>query len=112
MTTGQQDSYADEQERQKQLAAWKARKKHEAEEAERQRKRAALEGQLAERARIYFDHTGTTPSASLLESWQQQYIDAKVAEQEAEREARRREAIEEHYDFTRTLRIEEASDGS
>ena len=95
--TDKRDSYADELERQKQLAEWRAKKKHEAEEKERQQKRAALETHLAERARTYFDHTGATPSTSLLESWREQYIDAKQHEVEAEREAKIARSIEENY---------------
>ena len=95
--TDKRDSYADELERQKQLAEWKAQKKREAEERERQQKRAALETHLAERARTYFDHTGTTPSTSLLQRWQEQYADEQAHLVEAEREARRAEAEEEHY---------------
>ena len=95
--TDKRDSYADELERQKQLAEWRAKKKHEAEEKARQQKRAALETHLAERARTYFDHTGTTPPMSVLESWREQYIDAKQREAEAEREARIAKSIEENY---------------
>ena len=97
MTDRTTDPYADELEKRRQLAEWKAKKKHEAEEAERQRKRGDLEAHLAERARVFYDHTGTTPSTSLLADWQRQYIDAKVAEQEAEKEARLAEAIRENY---------------
>ena len=98
MTIGQTDPYLDVLEKRRALEQWKAKKKHEAQEAERQQKRAALEAHLAERARTYFEHTGTTPSTSVLESWQQHYIDEQARLTEAEREARRL-ASEENYDF-------------
>ena len=98
MTSGQTDSYADELERRKQLAEWKARKKAEKEEAERQQKRAALEAHLAERARTYFDHTGSTPATAVLERWQQEYLDAIALQREAERAERLAQVEAEHYD--------------
>ena len=77
--------------------AWEEQKKQEAQEAERAQKRARLEAHLAERARTYFDHTGTTPSTSVLESWQQQYIDQQELARQAEREAQIAATEEEHY---------------
>ena len=95
--TDERDPYRDVLERQKKLAQWRAQKKHEAQEAQRQQKRARLEAHLAERARTYFDHTGTTPSTSVLESWQQQYIDQQELARQAEREAQIAATEEEHY---------------
>jgi hypothetical protein len=80
-------------------AAWDKQKKYEKEEAERQHKQAALEGHLADRARLYFDHTGSMPTPSLMERWRDDYVAGEQRKVEAELQARRQKAIDEAYDF-------------
>jgi carbonic anhydrase len=92
-------TYADELENQRRRKEWEKRKKHEKEEAERQRKQAALEAHLADRARRYFNHTGSMPTPSLMERWRDDYVAGEQRKVEAELQARRQKAIDEAYDF-------------
>jgi hypothetical protein len=73
-------------------------RKHEKDEVARAAKRQAMEEDLANKARTYFDHTGTTPPASVVETWKLSYIEGEAHLQEADKEARRA-AAEEAYDF-------------
>jgi hypothetical protein len=74
-------------------------KKAEEERIKRLEQQAALEARLAQRSRLYLDHTGTTPSPSLLERWKDEYVEEQAHLLEAEREARLAEAEAEHYNF-------------
>jgi hypothetical protein len=75
-------------------------KKAEEQRIERLEKQAALEHDLAQKSRLYLDHTGTTPSPSLLERWKDEYVERQARQLEALREARLAESIAENYDFT------------
>jgi hypothetical protein len=97
MTERIRDVYADEVENRRKLQQWREQKKAEAEEQDRTQKRAALEAHLAERARTFYDHTGTTPTTATLERWKEAYVDSKQREVEAERAERLAESIRENY---------------
>ncbi len=104
MTTGRQDSYADELERRKQLDAWKARKRAEAEARDRAQKQADLEAYLKRRADAWVATVGSTEGLNEeLPRWRRQYLDTREAEAQAEREAKLAQAEAEHYDFNKTL---------
>jgi hypothetical protein len=59
--------------------------------------KAALEAYLQNRAQEWADTTGSTPPISVVERWQQQYMDEQELVRQAEREARLAEA-EREYD--------------
>lgn len=85
LTPEERDQIAWEQRKREQREAWEQQREHEREEAQRQQKRAALETHLAERARTYFDHTGTTPAPAMLERWREEYLDQQKLARQAER---------------------------
>jgi hypothetical protein len=55
---------------------------------ERGQKQAELQAHLERRAALCADTTGSAPSAAVLERWQQEYVDQREAENQAEREAK------------------------
>jgi len=57
------------------------------EQQKRDEKQAELQAHLERRAKLWSDTTGSAPSRSVLERWQQEYVDNKHAEKQAEREA-------------------------
>lgn len=69
-------------------AAWEQERTERLEREQRQHKQAELEAHLQRRAALWSDTTGSAPSRSVLERWQQEYVDNKHAEKQAEREAR------------------------
>jgi hypothetical protein len=75
-------------------AAWDEQRRVQREQEQRDQKRAALEGHLSRRAQDWFDTTGSTPPASVMERWQQQYLDEQELVRQAEREARLAKAEE------------------
>jgi hypothetical protein len=66
------------------------------EEQERQENLAKLESYLRRRGEVWQDHTGSPPGTDLLARWQREFIEERVAEQEAEREMRLAQAIEDY----------------
>jgi hypothetical protein len=98
VTSGQSDWYADELERQAALQAWKESKKAEREQQEREQKQSALQRPLQVRSQEWLDHTGATPSTSILSEWQREYVDQQARAREAEREAKIAALKREHYD--------------
>jgi hypothetical protein len=91
------EQYAHQQELRQQRQAWEEQKKVEDEQAELARKRAALEAHLQNRTQEWVDTVGTSPSASVIQGWQQQYMDEQELVRQAEREAKLA-AAEEQYD--------------
>jgi hypothetical protein len=69
-------------------AAWEAERKAHKEQEERNRKQAALEAYLHQRAQEWTDTTGTAPADRVMEGWQREYLDARQNEAEADRAAR------------------------
>ena len=78
--------------------AYFAEKEREAEAEDRRQKQAALKAHLDARAQRHLDYTGAAPSVSLIESWQQAYLDAREAEAQAERAEKLAQINAEHYD--------------
>ena len=80
--------YAHQQELRQKRQAWEEQKKVEDEQAELARKRAALEAYLQNRAQEWVDTVGSSPSASVIQGWQQQDMDEQELVRQAEREAK------------------------
>jgi hypothetical protein len=91
------DPYAHELQKRAALREWKQKKQREREEQERARKREELQKYLAERGRLWEDHTGITPSTRHYEEWTQEYVHGKQIEAELEREERINRSIKENY---------------
>ena len=91
------EEYAHRRELAARRERWEAQKKVEDEQAELARKRAALEAYLQNRAQEWVDTVGSSPSASVIQGWQQQYMDEQELVRQAEREARLAE-VEAEYD--------------
>jgi hypothetical protein len=89
--TDHHDPYQRELQKQRQLGEWKARKKEEAEQREREAKQAELESYLTRRGREWQDTTGTTPPADALAQWQQEYMGQKEEEYQRKRAEKLRE---------------------
>ncbi len=85
------DDYMDHQrELQQKRAAWEKQLQHERDQQQRAAKQAELERYLQRRAQEWEATTGSTDGlGEQLPRWRQQFIESKVAEQEAERQARR-----------------------
>ena len=99
MTQDQNDPYAHELAKRAALAEWREEKKRKAGEAERARKQAELESHLKGRADAWIATTGSTDGlGEQLPRWREQYMDAREAEIQAERQAKLDRLIAEHYD--------------
>jgi hypothetical protein len=96
---GLEEQLAHERELAEGRRRWEERRKFEKEQAERDRKRQALEGYLKLRSERYLDITGSSPGEDTLAQWAQEYIDDRMRQEEAEKEARRQRSEDENYDF-------------
>ena len=82
---------------QEQRAAWEQRRKQEREQQRIAQQRGDLESYLQRRARAWTETTGSTPPHSVMEDWQRQFMDAREAEAQAEKQAQLAATIRENY---------------
>ena len=88
LTKDEKDTMEWEAEKRERRHLWEEQKKWEAEEQERQQKQARMEAWLKSRGQAWMDHTGSVPPASMIETWQAEYIAERAAEEELDRELR------------------------
>jgi hypothetical protein len=92
------DPYGAHLERQRALKEWEQQRAAAKEQAERDRKQAALQNYLERRGRDWLATVGTPPPMDVLARWQEEFMDAKQREAEAER-AKKLAEIEASYDY-------------
>jgi hypothetical protein len=86
------------EEMRQQRQQWEERRRAEAEQRRREALQEELAGYLRRRGRDWADVTGSTPGAEQLQRWQEEFVNEKEREYQAER-ASKLKAAEAEYNF-------------